>query len=41
MRYFINIVTGALAADYIAPMFYAYWKEISKEEYERKLKEDD
>jgi hypothetical protein len=41
MRYFINIITSALAAGYIAPMFPAYWKEISKAEYERKLKEDD
>lgn len=39
MRYFENIVTGALAKDYIRPFFTAYWKEITKEEYERKMKE--
>lgn len=37
MRYFINIITGALAEDYIAPMYKAYWQEISKAEYMERL----
>lgn len=40
MRYFVNIVTGALLKDYIKPMAVAYWKEITKEEYNR-LKEEE
>ncbi len=38
MRYFVNIVTGALAKDYVFPPYRAYWKEISKKEYEKLLK---
>lgn len=39
MRYFVNIITGALVADFIEPMYRAYWKEISKTEYEKLYKE--
>lgn len=39
MRYFVNIVTGALMADWIAPMYRAYWKEITKKEYDKLYKE--
>ena len=38
MRYFENIITGALYKDFIEPNYKAYWKEISKKEYEKKLK---
>lgn len=36
-RYFINIITGALYEDFITPAYPAYWKEISKKEYEERL----
>lgn len=39
MRYFVNIVTGAPAKDFVKPNFPMYWKEISKEEYEKIFKE--
>lgn len=39
MRYFVNITTGALMKDWIAPMYRAYWKEITKKEYEKLYKE--
>jgi len=39
MRYFENIITGALVKDFITPAYPAYWKEISKKEYEKKYKE--
>lgn len=39
MRYFVNIITGALLKDYVRPMAVAYWKEITKEEYEKLLEE--
>lgn len=37
MRYFVNIVTGALAKDWIYPTYKAYWKEISEKEYKKLL----
>jgi len=40
MRYFVNMVTGALLADYIKPMYKAYWREITKEEYKKLKKEE-
>lgn len=39
MRYFVNIVTGALAKDFIAPAYPMYWKEISEKEYKKLYKE--
>ena len=39
MRYFVNIITGALAKGYVKPMCIAYWKEITKKEYEKLLAE--
>ena len=39
MRYFVNIVTGALMTDWIAPTYRAYWKEITKKEYDKLYKE--
>jgi hypothetical protein len=39
MRYFVNIITGALVADIIKPSYPMYWKEISKEEYEKLLEQ--
>ena len=36
IRYFENIVTGALTKDYIFPSYRAYWKEITKKEYDKK-----
>ena len=38
MKYFVNIITGALAKDYIFPTYRAYWKEISEKEYIKLLK---
>ena len=35
MKYYINIITGALCADYIAPQATAYWRQVSKAEYEQ------
>jgi hypothetical protein len=35
MRYFVNIVTGALCADFIAPMYTAYYKEIGEAEFKK------
>ena len=40
MRYFVNIITGALAEGFIVPAYPAYWKEISKKEYDKRKKED-
>ena len=39
MKYFVNITTGALMADWIAPTYRAYWKEITKKEYDKLCKE--
>lgn len=38
MRYFVNIITGALVMDIIKPNYPMYWKEITKKEYEKLLK---
>lgn len=38
MRYFVNIITGALYKDYIFPPYRAYWKEITEKEYQKLLK---
>lgn len=35
MRYFINIVTGALTKDYVFPFYRAYWREITKAEFDK------
>lgn len=40
MKYFVNIITGAVAKDYIFPRYRAYWKEISKKEYEKILEKN-
>jgi hypothetical protein len=39
MRYFVNIITGALYKDFIFPAYPAYWKEISEKEYNKLFKE--
>ena len=39
MKYFENIITGALEKSFITPNYPAYWKEISKKEYDKKYKE--
>jgi len=39
MRYFVNIITGALVADFIEPTYRAYWKEITKKEYDKLYEE--
>lgn len=38
MRYFVNIVTGCLVESLITPNYRMYWKEITKKEYEKLLK---
>ena len=37
MRYFVNIITGALAKDFIFPAYRAYWREISEKEYKERM----
>ena len=36
-KYYINIITGALYEDFISPAYPAYWREISRKEYEEEL----
>lgn len=36
MRYFENIITGALVESFITPDYPAYWREISLREYKEK-----
>ena len=37
MKYFVNIITGALTEGYIKPTYSAYWKEITRKEYKKLL----
>ncbi len=39
VKYYENIITGALFKDFIPPTYRAYWKEITRSEYEEKLEQ--